>query len=65
MTNSRELSQRLISARKMKGLTQFAAAKKAGIDKTQFREMESGEGNPKLKTMEKALKALGISMLIS
>lgn len=58
---SKKLGVSLEYLRKMRGFTQEQLAKVAGLPRTTLAHMESGEGNPSLKTLSKVALALGVS----
>ncbi len=57
---SKNLAASLEYLRKARGLTQDQLAKVAGIPRTTLSHIESGEGNPSLKTLSKLALALGV-----
>lgn len=57
---SKNLSASLEYLRKARGLTQEQLAKISGIPRTTLSHMESGGGNPSLKTLSKLALALGV-----
>jgi transcriptional regulator with XRE-family HTH domain len=57
---SKNLSASLEYLRKARGLTQDQLAKISGIPRTTLSHMESGGGNPSLKTLSKLALALGV-----
>ncbi|MBY0502094.1 MAG: helix-turn-helix domain-containing protein [Alphaproteobacteria bacterium] len=57
---SKNLSSSLEYLRKARGLTQDQLAKISGIPRTTLSHMESGGGNPSLKTLSKLALALGV-----
>lgn len=57
---SKNLSASLEYLRKARGLTQEQLAKISGIPRTTLSHMESGGGNPSLKTLSKLASALGV-----
>lgn len=57
---SKNLGASLEYLRKARGLTQDQLAHIAGIPRTTLSHMESGEGNPSLKTLSKLALALGV-----
>lgn len=57
---SKNLGASLEYLRKARGLTQGHLAKISGIPRTTLSHIESGEGNPSLKTLSKLASALGV-----
>lgn len=57
---SQNLGRSLEYLRKARGLTQDQLAKISGIPRTTLSHIESGEGNPSLKTLSKLALALGV-----
>jgi len=57
---SKNLGYSLEYLRKARGLTQDQLAHISGIPRTTLSHMESGEGNPSLKTLSKLALALGV-----
>jgi len=57
---SKNLGVSLDYLRKVRGLTQGQLAKISGIPRTTLSHMESGMGNPSLKTLSKLAAALGV-----
>ena len=60
MDISKNLGSSLEYLRKARGLTQEQLAKIAGLPRTTLSHIESGEGNPSLKTLSKLALALGV-----
>lgn len=58
---SMTFSQRLVTLRKERGLTQKALAEKAGTHLTQVQRYESGETQPTLDALRKLTLALNVS----
>lgn len=56
------LSQNLTSLRKARQLTQAGLAQKAGLPRSTLTHMESGQGNPSLKSLHAVATALGVSL---
>lgn len=56
------LSQNLVSLRKARKLTQAALAKKADLPRSTLTHMESGQGNPSLKSLHAVAMALDVSL---
>jgi len=56
------LSRNLLSLRKARNLTQAALAKKADVPRSTLTHLESGEGNPSLKTLHAVAVALDVSL---
>lgn len=58
---SKNLGLSLEYLRKARGLTQAQLARISGIPRTTLSHMESGEGNPSLKTLSKLALVLGVA----
>lgn len=58
---SKHIGYKLQSARQKKGYTQAEVAKRAGTTVNHYAKIERGEVVPSLKTLEKIVKALGVS----
>jgi len=56
-----DFSQRLVAARKRKGMTQQTLAETAGINVSQVRRYEGGVSQPSLEVLRKLAVALSIS----
>ena len=56
------LSQNLLHLRKARQLTQAALAKKADLPRSTLTHLESGQGNPSLKTLHAVAMALDVSL---
>lgn len=54
------IMQALIDARKSTGLTQKQLAEKTGIAQSDISKLESGNGNPSLKTIQRLANGLGM-----
>jgi len=54
------LGKALTRFRKLRGVSQAAIARRAGIGKSQLSKYESGKELPKLDSLEKLLDALGV-----
>lgn len=55
------IGRKLHTARQGKGFTQAEVAKRAGTTVNHYAKIERGEVVPSLKTLEKIVKALGVS----
>ncbi len=53
-----ELMRLLVEARREKGLTQKQLSEMTGISQADISRLESGEGNPSLKTIQRLATAL-------
>lgn len=56
------LAKNLLSLRKSRNLTQAGLAKLAGLPRSTLTHMESGEGNPSLKSLSAIAEALGVGL---
>jgi transcriptional regulator with XRE-family HTH domain len=57
----RQLGQRLKKARMAKGLTRYALAKVAGINREYVRKLEDGESSPTVEMLGRLAKVLGVT----
>lgn len=57
-----KLATKIKSARKESGLTQKAAAEKAGIGVNYYAQIERGEVNPSYAHLQKIAKAFGVKL---
>ena len=58
------LMQAMIDARKSSGLTQKQLSERTGIAQSDFSKLESGNGNPSLRTLERLAKGMGMRIQI-
>lgn len=58
------LARAVRSARAGEGLTQADLAEKAGVGRNRVSDIESGEADPRLSTIEKVTDALGLSLTL-
>ena len=58
------LMQAMIDARKSSGLTQKQLAERTGIARSDISKLESGNGNPSLRTLERLAKGMGMRVQI-
>ena len=56
--------QAMIDARKLKGITQKELSKRTGISQGDINKLESGNGNPSIKTLQRLAKAMNMSLKI-
>lgn len=56
----KEIAENIKQARLKQGLTQEQLAKKAGLDSNSLAKIERGESKPKVLTLTKIIKALGV-----
>ncbi len=56
--------QAMIDARKLKGITQKELSKRTGISQGDISKLESGNGNPSIKTLQRLAKAMNMSLKI-
>ena len=54
--------QTIIDARKSTGMTQRQLAEKTGITQADISRLESGNGNPSLKTLQRLAKGMGMRL---
>jgi|SRR5882724_4052516 len=59
-----KISEALKKCRELKGMTQFALAKQAGISPSYLSQLEQGKRDPKLTLLAKLSNALGIPVAI-
>ncbi len=59
---SRQLGQRIQTARRGKGWTQEDLAHHAGLDFSYLNQLENGKQNPSLTTLYEIATALGVSL---
>lgn len=59
---SKNLAENILQLRKARGLTQTSLAKRAQLPRSTLTHMESGTGNPSLKTIHAVAVALDISL---
>ena len=58
------LMQAMIDARKNSGLTQKQLSERTGIAQSDISKLESGNGNPSLRTLERLAKGMGMRVQI-
>lgn len=58
------LMQAIIDARKQTGMTQKQLSEKTGIAQSDISKLESGNGNPSLKTIQRLAAGLGMKVKI-
>ena len=58
------LMQTMIDARKSSGLTQKQLSERTGIAQSDISKLESGNGNPSLRTLERLAKGMGMRVQI-
>ena len=58
------LMQAMIDARKSSGLTQKKLSERTGIAQSDISKLESGNGNPSLRTLERLAKGMGMRVQI-
>jgi transcriptional regulator with XRE-family HTH domain len=58
---ARQLARNLLRLRTTRGLTQTDLASRAKMDQPRIAELESGAGNPTLRTIARLADALGVS----
>lgn len=58
------LMQAMIDARKSSGLTQKQLSERTGIAQSDISKLESGNGNPSLRTLERLAKGMGMRVQI-
>ena len=58
------LMQAMIDARKSSGLTQKQLSERTGIAQSDISKLESGNGNPSLRTLERLVKGMGMRVQI-
>lgn len=58
------LMQAMINARKSSGLTQKQLSQRTGIAQSDISKLESGNGNPSLRTLERLAKGMGMCVQI-
>lgn len=58
------LMQAMIDARKSSGLTQKQLSERTGIAQADISRLESGNGNPSLRTLERLAKGMGMHVKI-
>ena len=58
------LMQAMIDARKSSGLTQKQLSERTGIAQSDISKLESGNGNPSLRTLERLAKGIGMRVQI-
>ena len=58
------LMQAMINARKSSGLTQKQLSERTGIAQSDISTLESGNGNPSLRTLERLAKGMGMRVQI-
>ena len=56
--------QAMIDARKLKGITQKELSKRRGISQGDISKLESCNGNPSIKTLQRLAKAMNMSLKI-
>lgn len=54
--------QAIIDARKSTGMTQKQLAEKTGITQADISRLESGSGNPSLKTLQRLAEGMGMRL---
>lgn len=57
---TKDIAENIRKAREKKGWTQLELAKKAGVDSNSLAKIERGESRPKVLTLTKIIKALGV-----
>ena len=57
-----ELANRVYQARKKKGISQQALAKRSGVDQAEISRIEHGDSNPTMATVVRLLTALGLGI---
>ena len=62
--NQREIGAQIAERRKVLGIDRKTAAELSGVSVHTFSNVESGKGNPSVKTLEKMLEALGLELRI-
>ena len=58
------LMRAMIDARKSSGLTQKQLSERTGIAQSDISKLESGNGNPSLRTLERLAKGMGMRVQI-
>lgn len=58
------LMQAMIDARKSSGLTQKQLSERTGIAQSDISKLESGNGNPSLRTLERLARGMGMRVQI-
>lgn len=58
------LMQTMIDARKSSGLTQKQLSERTGIAQSDISKLESGNGNPSMRTLERLAKGMGMRVQI-
>lgn len=56
--------QAMIDARKLKGITQKELSKRTGISQGDISKLESGNGNPSIKTLQRLAKDMNMYLKI-
>ena len=56
------IMQALIDARNEAGITQTELSRRTGIAQTDISKLESGNGNPSLKTLKRLAEGLGMTL---
>lgn len=59
-----DLARLVCQVRKQHGLTMRQLARKAGVNLTTIRDLESGEGNPTWETMCKIARVLPLRVMV-
>ena len=62
--NLRETGAQIANRRQILGIDQKTAAELSGVSVHTFSDVESGKGNPSVKTLEKMLEGLGLELRI-
>lgn len=60
-----QMTQSLIRARQESGISQKELAAKTGIQQAHIRHIETGAGNPTVKTLAKLAKGIGKKLVIN
>jgi len=58
----KRISNKLLAARKLKGLTQEQVANKVGITRSYYAQIERGERNPATTVMLAIIAAIGVDI---
>ena len=62
--NQIDIGSQISERRQVLGIDQKTAAELSGVSVHTFSNVESGKGNPSVKTLEKMLEALGLELRI-
>lgn len=60
-----QVARELAQARQKQGLTQSDLAKRVGMAQADISKLESGQGNPSLKTLQRVAEGLGLHFELS